>query len=56
MSGYTFLVGYWCSNNRAGSISPPVHTCAVATETPTVIVWLHLELIVSRYDCVFKVQ
>lgn len=56
MPGYTFLVGYWCSNNRAGSISPPVHTCAVATETPTVIVRLLLALILSQYDCVFKVQ
>ena len=56
MPGYTFPVGYWCSNNQAGSISPPVHTCAVTTETPTVIVRLLLALILSQYDCAFKVQ
>jgi len=54
--GYTFPAGYWCSNSRAGSISPPVHTCAVGSETPTVIVRLLLALILSQYGCAFKVQ
>jgi hypothetical protein len=56
MPGYTFLVGYWCSINQAGIFSPPVHTCAVATETPPVIVRLLLVLILSQYDCGFKAQ